>query len=108
MATRVTGIPYIRKRGFTLLDGVQATMWKNDQVLYKDHDAHFMVMERSRDRKTHEVHYPVKRVLPGGETDPGRNGNRPVGSVQRTERQEFSTVRNLRPSVLGRSYLALA
>ena len=45
-------------------------MWKNDQVLYQDHDAHFMVMERSRDRKTHEVHYPVKRVLPGGETDP--------------------------------------
>ncbi len=47
-----------------------ATMWKNDQVLYKDYDAHFMVMERSRDPKTHEVHYPVKRALPGGETDP--------------------------------------
>jgi hypothetical protein len=47
-----------------------ATMWKNDQVLYQDHDAHFMVMERSRDPKTHEVRYPVKRVLPGGETDP--------------------------------------
>ena len=47
-----------------------ATMWKNDQVLYKDYDAHFMVMERSRDPKTHEVHYPVKRTLPGGETDP--------------------------------------
>jgi hypothetical protein len=30
-----------------------------------------MVMERSRDRKTHEVRYPVKRTLPGGETDPG-------------------------------------
>lgn len=28
------------------------------------------VMERSRDPKTHEVHYPVKRALPGGETDP--------------------------------------
>jgi len=47
-----------------------ATMYKNDQVLYKDYDSHFMVMERSRDPKTHEVHYPVKRTLPGGETDP--------------------------------------
>ena len=47
-----------------------ATMYKNDQVLYQDYDAHFMVMERSRDPKTHEVHYPVKRTLPGGETDP--------------------------------------
>lgn len=47
-----------------------ATMFKNDAVLYKDYDAHFMVMERSRDPKTHEVHYPVKRSLPGGETDP--------------------------------------
>ena len=46
-----------------------ATMHKNDQVLYKDYDAHFMVMERSRDPKTHEVRYPVKRTLPGGETD---------------------------------------
>jgi hypothetical protein len=46
------------------------TMHKNDQVLYKDYDAHFMVMERPRDPKTHEVHYPVKRTLPGGETDP--------------------------------------
>ncbi len=48
----------------------QATIYKNDQLLYKDYDAHFMVMERSRDPKTHEVHYPVKRTLPGGETDP--------------------------------------
>ena len=47
-----------------------ATIHKNDQVLYKDYDAHFMVMERSRDPKTHEVHYPTKRTLPGGETDP--------------------------------------
>lgn len=28
------------------------------------------VRERSRDPKTYEVHYPVKRTLPGGETDP--------------------------------------
>src|SRR5262245_36014819 len=45
-------------------------MWKNNEVLYKNYDAHFMVMERSRNPNTHEVHYPVKRVLPGGETDP--------------------------------------
>lgn len=47
-----------------------ATMFKNGDVLYKDYDAHVMVMERSRDPKTHEVRYPVKRMLPGGETDP--------------------------------------
>ncbi len=47
-----------------------ATMYKNDDVLYKDYDAHFMVMERSRDPKTHEVRYPGRRTLPGGETDP--------------------------------------
>ena len=29
-----------------------------------------MVMERSRDPNTHAVRYPVKRILPGGETDP--------------------------------------
>lgn len=29
-----------------------------------------MVMERSRDPKTHDVRYPVKPALPGGETDP--------------------------------------
>ncbi|MBI3356896.1 MAG: hypothetical protein HY038_09030 [Nitrospirae bacterium] len=47
-----------------------ARMFKNQEVLYKDYDAHFMVMERSRDPMTHEVRYPVKRTLPGGETDP--------------------------------------
>lgn len=47
-----------------------ATLYKNDQVLYRDYDAHFMVMERSRDPQTHEMHYPAKRTLPGGETDP--------------------------------------
>lgn len=47
-----------------------ATMYQDDQVLYKDHDAHFMVMERSRDPNTHAVRYPVTRALPGGETDP--------------------------------------
>ena len=47
-----------------------ATMYKDDHVLYKDYDAHFMVMERSRDPKTREVRYPGRRTLPGGETDP--------------------------------------
>ncbi len=47
-----------------------ASLWKNDQVFYKDYSAHFMVMERSRDPNTHVVRYPVKRTLPGGETDP--------------------------------------
>lgn len=47
-----------------------ASLWKNDQILYKDYSAHFMVMERSRDPNTHVVRYPVKRTLPGGETDP--------------------------------------
>lgn len=47
-----------------------ATMHKNDQVFYKDYDAHFMVMERSRDPKTYEVRYLPKRTLPSGETDP--------------------------------------
>mgnify|MGYP007037749924 CR=1 FL=1 len=47
-----------------------ATMYKGDEILYKDYDAHFMVMERSRDPKTHEVRYPMTRTLPGGETDP--------------------------------------
>jgi len=47
-----------------------ATRYRGDAILYKDYDAHFMVMERSRDPKTHEVHYPMTRTLPGGETDP--------------------------------------
>jgi hypothetical protein len=47
-----------------------ATLYKNDQPLYKDYDAHFMVMERSRDPKTHRVGHLTKRTLPGGETDP--------------------------------------
>ncbi|HEU4683430.1 MAG TPA: hypothetical protein VFS39_02885 [Nitrospira sp.] len=77
IATRVyehgdsgNGDPLYPKTWLYLAGWGTATMWKNDQVLYKDYDAHFMVMERSRDSKTHEVHYPVKRTLPGGETDP--------------------------------------
>jgi hypothetical protein len=77
LATRIyehgdsnNGDPLYPKTWLYLAGWGTATMWKNDQVLYKDYDAHFMVMERSRDPKTHEVHYPVKRTLPGGETDP--------------------------------------
>lgn len=48
----------------------RADLLKNGQVLYKDYAAHFMVMERSRDPGTHQIRYPMKRDLPGGETDP--------------------------------------
>lgn len=64
------GDPFYPKTWLYLAGWGTATLGKNDQVLYKDYDAHFMVMERSRDPKTHAVHYPVKRTLPGGETDP--------------------------------------
>lgn len=77
IATRVyehgdsgNGDPLYPKTWLYLAGWGTATLWKNEQVLYKDYDAHFMVMERSRDPKTHEVRYPVQRVLPGGETDP--------------------------------------
>jgi hypothetical protein len=77
IATRVyehgdsgNGDPLYPKTWLYLAGWGTATMFKNDQVLYKDYAAHFMVMERSRDPKTHEVRYPVKRTLPGGETDP--------------------------------------
>lgn len=64
------GDPLYPKTWLYLAGWGTATVSQNDQLLYKDYDAHFMVMERSRDSKTHEVHYPVKRTLPGGETDP--------------------------------------
>lgn len=77
IATRVyehgdsgNGDPLYPKTWLYLAGWGTATMFKNDQLLYKDYDAHFMVMERSRNPKTHEVRYPVKRTLPGGETDP--------------------------------------
>ena len=77
IATRVyehgdsgNGDPLYPKTWLYLAGWGTGTMFKNDQILYKDYSAHFMVMERSRDPKTHEVHYPVKRTLPGGETDP--------------------------------------
>jgi hypothetical protein len=64
------GDPLYPKTWLYLAGWGTATMFKNDEILYQDYSAHFMVMERSRDPKTHEVHYPVKRTLPGGETDP--------------------------------------
>ena len=64
------GDPLYPKTWLYLAGWGTATIWKNGEVLYKDYDAHFMVMERSRDPKTHEVRYPTKRALPGGETDP--------------------------------------
>lgn len=64
------GDPLYPKTWLYLAGWGTATVFKNEEVLYIDYDAHFMVMERSRDPSTHEVHYPVKRSLPGGETDP--------------------------------------
>lgn len=64
------GDPLYPKTWLYLAGWGTATMWKNKDVLYKDYDAHFMVMERSRDPETRQVHYPVRRVFPGGETDP--------------------------------------
>src|SRR5215472_2730119 len=43
------GDPLYPKAWLYLAGWGTATMWKNDQALYKDYDAHFMVMERSRD-----------------------------------------------------------
>lgn len=78
IATRVyehgdsgNGDPLYPKTWLYLAGWGKADLFKNDQLLYKDYSAHFMVMERSRDSRTHEVHYPAKRSLPGGETDPG-------------------------------------
>jgi len=48
----------------------KADLMKNGEPFYRDYSAHFMVMERSRDPETHQVRYPMKRELPGGETDP--------------------------------------
>ena len=77
IATRVyehgdsgNGDPLYPKTWLYLSGWGKADVYKNGQLLYKDYDAHFMVMERSRDSNTHEVRYPVKRTLPGGETDP--------------------------------------
>ena len=64
------GDPLYPKTWLYLSGWGKADLFKNGQLLYKDYSAHFMVMERSRDPKTREVHYPVKRTLPGGETDP--------------------------------------
>lgn len=77
LATRVyehgdsgNGDPLYPKTWLYLAGWGKADVFKNGQVVLKDYDAHFMVMERSRDPKTHEVRYPMERTLPGGETDP--------------------------------------
>lgn len=77
IATRVyehgdsgNGDPLYPKTWLYLGGWGKADLLKNGEILYKDYSAHFMVMERSRDPKTREVHYPAKRALPGGETDP--------------------------------------
>ncbi|MBI5746276.1 MAG: hypothetical protein HZA13_04670 [Nitrospirae bacterium] len=77
IATRVyehgdsgNGDPLYPKTWLYLAGWGKADVFKNDEILYKDYSAHFMVMERSRNQKTQEVRYPEKRTLPGGETDP--------------------------------------
>lgn len=77
IATRVyehgdsgNGDPLYPKTWLYLAGWGKADVFKNDQILYKDYSAHFMVMERSRDAKTHVLHYPIRRSLSGGETDP--------------------------------------
>ena len=77
IATRVyehgdsgNGDPLYPKTWLYLAGWGKADVLKNGEVLYKDYSAHFMVMERSRDPETHQVRYPTKRELPGGETDP--------------------------------------
>ena len=64
------GDPLYPKTWLYLAGWGKANIYKNGKILYKDYAVHFMVMERSRDPQTHEVHYPIKRTLPGGETDP--------------------------------------
>jgi hypothetical protein len=77
IATRVyehgdsgNGDPLYPKTWLYLAGWGKADLLKNGEVLYKDYSAHFMVMERSRDPETHQTRYPMKRTLPGGETDP--------------------------------------
>jgi hypothetical protein len=77
IATRVyehgdsgNGDPLYPKTWLYLAGWGKADLLKNAEILYKDYSAHFMVMERSRDPETHQVRYPIKRALPGGETDP--------------------------------------
>lgn len=64
------GDPLYPKTWLYLAGWGKANLSKNGELLYKDYAAHFMVMERSRDPQTREVRYPIKRTLPGGETDP--------------------------------------
>lgn len=79
IATRVyehgnsgNGDPLYPKTWLYLAGWGKADVFKNDEILYKDYSAHFMVMERSRDQKTQEVRWPEaeESTLPGGETDP--------------------------------------
>lgn len=77
IATRVyehgdsgNGDPLYPKTWLYLSGWGTANLFKNGALLYKDYQAHFMVMERSRDSKTHQVFSPMTRTLPGGGTDP--------------------------------------
>lgn len=48
-----------------------ADAWLDNKLLYKDHEAHFMVTQGIRDRKTLKVHYPVlQSKTPAGQVNP--------------------------------------
>jgi hypothetical protein len=47
-----------------------ATVFKNDEVLYKDYDAHFMVMERSRNPETHQAAMEIDLWVRSKEQNP--------------------------------------
>lgn len=48
-----------------------ADAWLNGKPLYKDYEAHFMVTQGMRDRKTLKVDYPVlNKKTPAGEVNP--------------------------------------
>lgn len=72
----------------------RANVYLNGKLLYKDYQAHFMVMEGARDDTTHEVKYPSEKKAPGGDVDPAdmeidlyvrseelNNGNNPPREV---------------------------
>jgi len=102
IATRVyehgdsgNGDPLYPKTWLYLAGWGKADVFKNDSLLLKDYAAHFMVMERSRDPKTHEVR--IRRSGPFREERPTRPGWRSTcGCARRTR-----TPRTFRPMRLS-------
>lgn len=99
IATRVyehgdsnNGDPLYPKTWLYLAGWGSATMFKNQEVRYKDYDAHFMVMERSRDPKTHGDALSGQAHASGRGNGPRRNGDRSLGAIERTKHQELSSL----------------